>query len=104
MIWGNTVVTQSYTWWSLTGLNASNDSGIIIIPTMPKEVPMLCRENPNPPVWNAWDVYNYYTHQYVLVNKFVHTYKHVQKYIVFCVEGSKTKSVLYFPYSCKGAV
>ena len=34
---------------SLTGLNASNDIGIIAIPTMPSAVPMLCRENPNPP-------------------------------------------------------
>ena len=41
---------------SLTGLNASNDIGIMAIPTMPKAVPMLCRENPSPP---AKSMYSY---------------------------------------------
>lgn len=35
----------------LTGINTANDSGTSNIPAMPKTVPMLCGENPKPPIY-----------------------------------------------------
>ena len=55
---------------SLTGLNARKDIGIIAIPTMPNAVPMLCRENPNPPATSMraclMNMHYSYTRSYIL--------------------------------------